>query len=1308
MHRVVPELIIEKFKAGQFHGEFPAVGMFLDLSGFSTMTDALMQHGQHGAEVLASLMHGVFDPLVESIFEHGGKIVGFAGDGIMALYPFEEDARITALRALASADLIQNRLEQNPARQTVYGKFPIFAKIGLTCGSVTWGILLSYQGDQATYYFRGSAVDDAAHAEQHAKPGEILLTRNLAILLASDIRTTPAQSNSSDVYQRFSAFDIEPPGSIPVSFPPIDLEVSRLFMPAEVISHDVRGEFRQVVNLFMRLPELNDEQMRTLTREVFDLRDKYGGLLTRVDFGDKGCNMLILWGAPVAYENDIGRALNFLIDLKARVDFPITAGVTYYIAHAGYLGSTLCEDYTCYGWGVNLASRFMTSAPTGEIWVDDRISRRVARRFEIEFVGSQHFKGFAAEQKVHRLQGHRKILEPIYQGELVGRDAELEQLRKFIEPLWQNKFAGLLLVSGDAGIGKGRLVYEFRSSEVLNDHAILWAVCQSDQVLRQSFNPLRGWLLHYFNFSVDESLDERRQKFEAKLDELLASIPDLELAEELERTRSILGSLLDLRWPDSLYEQLDAEGRYNNTFLALMAFLKAESLRQPVVIFLEDLQFTDNESKDFLPRLKRSILASQQSYPIAMIVTTRPHAVTLEPEIIDEQINLQGLSQEAIARLAENILGGSASPELVTLLWSRSEGNPYFTEQIVRYLQEDNFLETSAAGWSLVKRLRMNFLPSDIRAVLVARLDQLTRAVKEIIQTASVLGREFELKVLLNMIRIDGDIQEYIAEAERAVIWSPLNEIRYIFTHGLLRDAAYEMQMRARRQELHALAVDALERLYQGETMKSHYAELAHHAEYAGFADKALRYYTRAGKESAQSYQNHQAIDYFTRAITLAPVSDLGMQFDLTAERVELYNRLGKRDLQSKDLATLESLAKQMNDDLRLTKTWLLYITFWYLTGKYAEALEYGQRAFSSPVVPVEPELIFGARITWFLSVLRLGRAGEAMQLGQETLTLVRETHSRRQLGRVLSAIGLVAFEQKEASHAESYYKEALDIAHELKDRNLESRALNNLAIFEAGVNGDYARAYDYYQQVLDLAHMIGDRNAESFALANLGFASGMLGNLPEAKDYLEQALGVARESGNVYSEITILTNLSANTAIQKQLSLARKYAQGAVELAEKAGDASGEAWGWLYLGHAQLLLDEIEKARKAFAKSIEIREKLGQPALATEPMAGLVEADLCQGDLEMALAGVEEILAHLQSGGTLNGTDEPLRVYYNCFQLLEKKEDPRSAQVLQMGIQLLRSQVSKFKDHHARTMYVENVPWRLALQEAGRKAGLL
>ena len=218
MHRVVPEIIVENYRAGCYSGEFPAVGMFLDLTGFSNMTDALMQHGQHGAEVLAGLMHGVFDPLVASIFEYGGKIVGFAGDGIMALYPIESDATSTALKALTSAYVIQKRFQENPTRQTVYGEFSIFAKIGMGRGSVSWGILHSSSEHQATYYFRGNAVDEAAHMEHHARAGDILLTESIFELLRDQIKTIPLAS-----HQQFVEFLVNLPDATTVVFPPVDL-----------------------------------------------------------------------------------------------------------------------------------------------------------------------------------------------------------------------------------------------------------------------------------------------------------------------------------------------------------------------------------------------------------------------------------------------------------------------------------------------------------------------------------------------------------------------------------------------------------------------------------------------------------------------------------------------------------------------------------------------------------------------------------------------------------------------------------------------------------------------------------------------------------------------------------------------------------------------------------------------------------------------------------------------------------------------------------------------------------------------------
>ena len=1298
MHRVVPELIVENYRAGCYRGKFPAVGMFLDLSGFSTMTDVLMQHGQHGAEVLAGLMHGVFDPLVESIFDYGGKIVGFAGDGIMALYPIEADSKSTALRALASAYLVQQRLDENPARQTVYGKFPISAKIGLAVGSVSWGILLSQDGEDATYYFRGTAVDESASAEHYAGAGEILLTEGMKDLLQGQVATMPFAS-----FHRFRGFRVGMPGNTRVIFSPVDLNISRRFMPEEVIAQDVRGEFRQIVNLFMRFPDLPDETLQELMTIVFELRKKYGGLITRLDFGDKGCNMLMLWGAPVAYGNDIGRALNFVLDLKSNVDFPITAGVTYYIAHSGYLGSAMYEDYTCYGWGVNLASRFMMSAPTGQIWVDDRIARRVSKRFDIELAGIQTFKGFAAQQKVHLLRGYKPAMEAIHQGELVGREEELAQIASFTEPLWHKKFAGYLLVSGDAGIGKGSLVHEFRFSERFEKDEILWAICQSDQILRQSFNPLRSWLLRYFDVSFHKSQDERRQAFDSKLDDVLASIPDPELARELDRTRSILAALVDLYWPESLYEQLDAEGRYNNTFLALIGLLKAESLRQPVILFLEDLQFTDTDTKDFLPRLKRAILAAGETYPIAIIVTSRPHGQGLAIDLIDARIDLAGLSSSAMARFAENFLGGVTAPELVTVLFHRSEGNPYFAEQILRFLQEENFVEMSKNGWALVRKLRDDILPGDVSATLIARLDQLARKVKESIQTASVLGREFEIQVLLQMLREEEGAREHIAEAEKAAIWAPLNEMSYIFSHGLLRDAAYSMQMRARRRDLHALAVEALENVYT-ENLRSQYAELAYHSEHAELRQKAQQYYTLAGKASSDLYQNSQAIDYLTRALGFTPFDDLATQFDLLVERTELFNRLGDRTSQSKDLEALEKLALQLDDLHRRAKVDVLFAHYFITIADFPAVLQSAERVMKLSRTVEDADITLDTYRVWPLALLRLGRLEEAMNVGREGRRLARLYGDPIKEGYILSAMGLVAIEQNDLTVAHEYLERAVSIARETGDRRLESLALGNLGNSAGVIQQDYVSAREYYEAGYVLMHERGERSSECATLGNLGWVSGLMGDFITARSYLEQSLTVSREIGNPYVETNALINLSAAAGAMNDAQASLLYAKKALELSHKTGDRSSEAWSLLYGGYAHLLLRDFQHAEESFKHSMAIRDELGQPSLKTEPLAGLIQTLLLNDNHVAAMIETEKILSYLEKGGTLSGTEEPLRVYYACYLALETTQDPRSHDVLHSAAQLLKVQVSKLRDEGTRQTFVENVLWRRAIQQAWRK----
>ena len=342
MHQIAPNMIIENYARGTYSGEFNAVGIFVDVTGFSTMADVLMQQGQHGAEVLAWIMQKIFDPLINHIHTQDGFIVGFAGDAVTALFPYTEHPAATLRQALAAAWAIQKQMAAMPSIATVYGAFPISAKVGLAYGKVTWGILRSQDATRATYYFSGEAVNDSALAEHHARSGEIVLTQ--AAFDLARVEVTGVARDEFILLREIQA-ELPPPGLVKLSEP--DLNVLRVFFPEILLKEKVPSEFRQVVNVFIQLPDLSSEAVAAFMSKLFDLQARYGGMLSRIDYGDKGCNMLLFWGAPVAYENDILRALNFISNLRDRCGYSFRAGVSYYVASAGFMGSDQREEYTC-------------------------------------------------------------------------------------------------------------------------------------------------------------------------------------------------------------------------------------------------------------------------------------------------------------------------------------------------------------------------------------------------------------------------------------------------------------------------------------------------------------------------------------------------------------------------------------------------------------------------------------------------------------------------------------------------------------------------------------------------------------------------------------------------------------------------------------------------------------------------------------------------------------------------------------------------------------------------------------------------
>ena len=1264
------------------------------------MADTLSGYEQPGAEALAEVMRATFEPLVGAVYSQGGFVVGYAGDAFTAIFTEQPDRDPAVLRCLDAAVRMQAHIRDYPQAETPFGQYPMSIKVGISFGDVSWQILESSKGKRATFCMRGSSVDGAVEAEGCARPGETFADKR-----AYDHLKDVVNGQLMDGCFRLTNVRVELPA--PRSFsPPLPVpDIMKIFIPEAIINLPTVGEFRQVVNLFIDIPidPTDDASVTSFMDIVFDLQERYGGFFLRPELSDKGFNLLMFWGAPLSHETDIDRALNFILDLVNQTGLPIRAGITYLTAYAGIMGATLREDYTAYGWGVNLAARFMKMASPGEVWIDGEVAHRAERHFEVEYRDRLAVKGFKRKQKVYILIGHKESAETIYQGELVGRTQELSRLSAFVAPMFEGEFAGALILQGEAGIGKSRLVHAFQASDIFEENPTQWVRCQTDEILRQSLNPFKDWLSKRFLVSESQSEKVNLDNFNSQLQTIVDSTVVSGLASELERTSSVLAALLGLFQPGSLYEQLDAKERYENTFIALSTLLRAESLQKPLVLFIEDVQWLDDDTRAFLPYFVRSVSVElDKKYPIAILTTRRPEGSSLEfGEVIESQaLALARLPSSDLSHLAEHVLGGRVSSSLLELLERRTEGNPFFIEQILRYLADKNLLTENKEGFFDTDLRAERLLPLDVGAILIARLDSLAQNVREVVQTASVLGREFEVQLLTRMLRGDFDLPQKIDHAERADIWVPLDQIRYIFRHALLRDAAYSMQLLMRQRELHAIAVSAMEMLYAHD-LGPHYGELAYHAERANLIEKALLYLPLAGKLVASAYQNRQAVDYYSRALALAPPENLRAQFDHLLSRAKLYGLMGERKLQVQDLDMLERLSRQIDDDKLLARIWIMRADYALTISDFQFAIQKAKQALSLAQSSGVQDIAFDAYRISPLALLRQGKLDEAMQQSQEGLKLVRSLGMRIEEGKILNSMGLISLEQNEPVSAQAYFEEALYIARETSNRGLETKSLNNLGNSAGFVLGDYVAAHEYYEQANLIARERGDRSLQSATLVNLGWVAGMQGDFDSARSYHEQALSLAREVGDLYHETYTLINLSSVAISQTEVQAAVNYARQANELSKKIGERSGEAWSLLYLGHAYLLDQNYKRARDTFQESVTIREELGQKGLAFEPSAGLILVALEADDISTASRETEKILLHLENGGTFGGAEEPLWIYLACFQALQKIKDPRSASVLQDAAKLLETQVSKLHDAQAREMFIQNVPCRRAIQEA-------
>ncbi|MCK4642281.1 tetratricopeptide repeat protein [bacterium] len=1109
---LVPAYILDNFDKGVTSGYFTGSVISADIKGFTSITEELMKHGQAGAEVLSEIINGIFSTAISHIFDHEGWVTSFAGDAFTAVFPGD-----FGKKAYSSASAIRDFILSKSDVSTTYGNFSISARIGIARGKVKWEIA---KGDrQSSYYFFGNVIKEAGEAQTSCRPGGINISGFKEPKLVKPIE------------RGFSLISKTSKKHIPS------------FIPDSVLDLNTSGEFRNIVSVFLSFKPGDD-----LTSFVADLSDaalKAGGFLNKIDYGDKGWIALIIFGAPVAVENQANHALNFCDILLA--EYPdIRFGVTEGKAFSGFIGGEEANEYTSLGEVVNLSARLSTLEGEYGIITDERVHSDTADRYDFEEISEIVLKGFEGNITAYRISGTKRRKFKEFQGEFIGREDELNSLIGVARNTFEKRSPSLIYVDGPAGIGKSRIVQAIRQSDTAAKAR--WIFMPSDEVIRDPFNPLLYYLKDKFAYSDEAGIETNLDNFEKAYEGLLSTLCDDDLKDELIRTKSFIAALLNIFYEDSLYDEVDAQGRYENTISALISLIISEGTAGSVIIELDDGHWMDDDSKKFFNELSQGI----KDLPILIISECR---YTDEGKPFDlgfsltevARIDLASLDENSVRKLIEKELEGQIDNLVYDLILKKSEGNPFYIEQISLYLRESEALKIVENAFTL-KSGDITF-PIDIGSVIIARIDRLESRLRDLIKTASVLGKEFSAKVLTGMLKgqqLDTDLHEIESEA----IWSAISEIWYVFKHAMIRDTVYNMQLEKTLKNLHKLAGDTMEAIYS-QDLSPHLAALAYHFEKADISDKAAHYLERAASSAQEKYLNQEALNLYSRLLNF--LDEEKKIVDIKVESARIHKLIGNYPQGLEDLQEALTISDNIKD-------------------------------YGASTAKIKQEI---ANLSWHSGDFKL-----CLTSGEEAYELFTRLKDLRGMRSAIADVGYAHFFLNDYDKEKECFLTQLELAEKIGDPLLKGIALDDLG----GVYnemGDLEKALECHLEYKDISESLNDRNHMKIAYMSLGNAYYALNSFDDSRKYYEMLHEISKEQGDRFRTGFAIMSFGNVDLAAGRYSSAIKHTEKALSMSLFHGKNIGLIYILGIIGKSYMHLGDYKTAEEKFKKALTCAQDL-------------------------------------------------------------------------------------------------------------------
>ncbi len=1181
--------------------------LFADLAGFTPITEAIAQAlgPYRGAEKLFAILNRTYNVLMAECDRYGGSVVGYSGDAITVWFDGEQAATPVQAgrRAVACAQAMLTGMEGLrtvliPDRQPL----TLDLKTTVSIGPVRRFLV----GDPDKYLLEvlaGATMARLARAAHWTRPGRLVLDADTCTLLSAHLDRVDYERAEGENFAivRALAAPVEPQPWPPLPAGALSANQVRAWLlpPVYARLQSGQGEFlaelRHTVSLFLRFTDLdydNDDEaglkLDAFVRWVQQVLTRYEGWLLHVTIGDKGSYFYATFGAPVAHGDDAARAVAAALELAAppaelafieNVHIGINGGQT----RTGAVGEST-RFYSADGDPVNLAARLMQEATAGQILLHAKLAPAVSRHFVLEPLPPRQVKGKANPVPIVAVTGRQptgsiRLQEPQSALPLVGRTAEVALIADKLA-LAQHGQGQLIGITGEAGIGKSRLVAEAIRRASAAGFVGLGGAAQSTgtQTAYLAWQPI--WRA-FFDLDAHASFEEQTAALERNL---------TELAPNLQPRLPLLGLALGLPLPDNdLTRSLDAKQRKEMLEQLLVDCLKARLKpvtangetrhSTPLLLVLEDVHWLDALSLDLLTAIGRAIA----NLPALLAVAYRPPETEQAPRFPflgmphSTEIHLLELTHTEAAQLIEHQVAVSSGvprtlpPPFIEAITTRAEGNPFYIEELLSYLQDRGVAPGDMAAFARLE------LPASLSSLILSRIDQLTITQQTTLKVASVIGRDFRFAWLWGVYpglgepeRVRQDL-DWLAWLNITPLDTPYPDLRYLFNHATTQQVIYESLSFTVREQLHEQLAAWLEARMNGagslDLVAYHYGRSAN-------TDKQREYFRKAGDAAAARYANAAAIQYYERLLGLLPPAEQAPVLIALARILANTSAWDAAEARYREVLALT----EGTVGARWHAQALLGLGFTIRSRmRYEEAMVWLERARSEFAGLGDREglsetVLEIGRTYWYQ-----GKGDQAQRMAEQTLALEGENGDKPRIALALHVLGMVALSKLDFATAREWWFKSLDVKREIGDKPGVASTTTSLAVV-AFLTGRLDEARTLATESVTIHQELQARWEYALSRTILGFVLATQGEAARARTIQYENLSLFAELGALPMVDTGLLGLAHATQLAEPGPEASRYAVTLVA----AGNRINATPKYKRMPYLQIVADRImAEARK-------------------------------------------------------------------------------------------------------------------------------